>query len=749
MKKPSLQARGPHGLVQCLLLAALGTPFPALAAPPADSPYAADPQESYVQDETGEAIGSINNIMCIMSSMRPDLMVNQGVYAAMIDGNACEEQGGNGSTAPDYIRALVDAQRDSVSDPMSTRVWLENREDDQTIDIFVRIALSQGPSASLPYGAFRLDYGAAPMPGQSDPLMQGYLQSDANGLSFVERGNFDNPPRVTQLSLQAAPGGSGHGALRYPDWSTGQPRTMTFGYDATHFRRFDGTNDRCFTRSLAQAKTSVWRYGLYDEVTGERVDRNGGFPFVATIDGQRVHGYLGYHGLSAPPDALAGLVTGTTIERESHEGGTAQGYTLIRNGGKLMRHAMRTRPLVQADGLAFETWADPAWPNLPQEVSGRHVRMSWSESGQSFVIDARMNCDQNGCNLAELDAPVVVAGAAMASAVPHGLSGHAPQLNGQIHIPAEAMTDSSQSVRYRASQLVHPGELATGTALYCIDNCPTAPGLAQLAAGSAQDPHDGTAFRYEPVAAGAVRTYQVDSAGVLTESGQPVVFAGTEEDLRGTSYGWGIQSGRLVTDMAALECEQGAAMYCAHRADALDVYYTWETGPHPWNGYAGARDGEGQLVAFEAPLRVVWQVPADAGPYGDYAGKALVLQYSNFGDLHGLPSYCVDPATNAQVPCGTPNSRWVPVLSIPHDATDGAVTVEGGSDRYLVKWLNREVRFAPVAGGACAGITLGDVASLPGTDSLVDPSDPSSSAYIGPKPEVTDAPRIIHGVLQD
>ena len=127
----------------------------------------------------------------------------------------------------------------------------------------------------------------------------------------------------------------------------------------------------------------------------------------------------------------------------------------------------------------------------------------------------------------------------------------------------------------------------------------------------------------------------------------------------------------------------------------------------------------------------------------------MVLRYSGFGDLHGLPSYCVNPGTNETVPCGTANARWVPLLSIPDNTDHGIVTVEGESTRYLVKWLEREVRFAPTAGSACSAIALGDVNDLPGTDSIIDPSDPSSADYIGDKPQVSDAPRIINGVAQD
>ena len=76
--------------------------------------------------------------------------------------------------------------------------------------------------------------------------------------------------------------------------------------------------------------------------------------------------------------------------------------------------------------------------------------------------------------------------------------------------------------------------------------------------------------------------------------------------------------------------------------------------------------------------------------------------------------------------------------------------VTSGSTTYLVKWLEREIRFAKLDmtlnANACAGLTLPtNSITLPTAALLKDPSSPSSDIYIGSKPVVTDAPRVIHG----
>ncbi len=89
------------------LIAATGM---AAAAPPATSAYVTDAQNSQVQDATSQSIGQVNMITCVMSSMRPDALVNQGPYIALIDQNVCNaskqtstsnSSGGSATQAPE------------------------------------------------------------------------------------------------------------------------------------------------------------------------------------------------------------------------------------------------------------------------------------------------------------------------------------------------------------------------------------------------------------------------------------------------------------------------------------------------------------------------------------------------------------------------------------------------------------------------------------------------------------------------
>jgi len=159
-------------------------------------------------------------------------------------------------------------------------------------------------------------------------------------------------------------------------------------------------------------------------------------------------------------------------------------------------------------------------------------------------------------------------------------------------------------------------------------------------------------------------------------------------------------------------------------------------------------------VSFSSPLTAVFDVPSDATKYGLYAGASMNLQFLGFGDLNGIPGRCVDPYTNQEASCSS-STRWLPAFVM----EDGATVTIDGQTKY-VKWLERELRFAPANGTAASlGITLGSTSNIPAaitTTSCTDandtsnPCNPSNENYPGAfsKDDFKKAPSVIHGVVQ-
>ena len=74
-----------------------------------------------------------------------------------------------------------------------------------------------------------------------------------------------------------------------------------------------------------------------------------------------------------------------------------------------------------------------------------------------------------------------------------------------------------------------------------------------------------------------------------------------------------------------------------------------------------------------------WTIPANTNgalPYGTHAGSTIILHYSGFGHLGGVPGACLDADTYAEVAC-TGNARFVPAFTIP----DGTAAQPSGSER--------------------------------------------------------------------
>jgi hypothetical protein len=285
-----------------------------------------------------------------------------------------------------------------------------------------------------------------------------------------------------------------------------------------------------------------------------------------------------------------------------------------------------------------------------------------------------------------------------------------------------------------------------------VRDCPTAASMAAyFAPGGSQTPFVGnTANNFQPTLAANLVNYTSDAGNALLLDGAAaaVVLDADPEQLQDSQqFRNGLRTGKLFVNLADAECDLGSGTYCEWRVNNLDVYYQWETGPNPYNQFAAVKNSSGQFVNLDAPLQVNFAVPQGAA-FGVYAGKSIVLQYGGFGDLWGLPGICVSPQTNQEVACDGGEVRYVPSFVIPDNSTAGVVTANGTT--YLVKWLEREIRFARKNLTVCdaAGLTIPSGLTLPTAVDLKNPSDPTSDIYIGVRPVVTAAPRVIHGEVK-
>ena len=762
-----------YGTSVPLLLLATGSQM-ATAAPPAASAYFTDAQTSHVQDATSDSIGQVNMITCVFHSMRPDALVNQGAYVALIDKNKCDaakaSSAGNSSDssgasqAPEYMTAVVNSTRASNTAPMLVSAWISIDQDGTPVTVFAHLSATAAPTTSDPYGTFRLDY-CGKLASGGGCLMNGFMQAGNGTLGYYETdsgggGGGGGGSQVTALALSSVGTASGSGSVNVTQSSNNANTSVfDFAYNSSYFLRSDGNNSMCFSRDASDPNTgiSVWRYGLYDSVSGDRIARNSGFPIQYTSGGTTYQGYVGYYGLSSQPGAAA-PADGSTVAKIDYQNGSAStaSYSVVNKGGRLTRFRRQNTTLQLIDQVHFNAFiGNVAGSNLPH--SNTQYELYWDDASGQFIAVNEMQCSQNGCQTQPLGSPVAVDPAFWSSAS-MGIQGWSQSLGGDLFVDlANTGTPvDATAVAYHVQDLVYPDDSSLPSALYCVSNCPTAASVqSYLAQGSGTSPYLGATYNaWQPTTAPVAYTL---SGNVLLYLSAPVVDT-TAADYQGSQmYQNGVMSGRLVENLTDAQCgtdQSGNPQYCDWKMSSANVYYQWQTGPNSWDQFTAIKDSGGSFVHFDAPLNVSFKVPANSAanaPYGTYANTNLILQYGGFGDLWGIPGSCVSSIDNQVIDCNDPSgsARYVAAFAIPYDPNanprQGIVTTS--TKTYLVKWLDREIRFAQEPASTCSNAGLSTAhATLPDASGLQNPSDSSSAVYNGAEPTPTNtAPRVIQG----
>ena len=732
-------------------LVALAVPF-ALCAAPTSGAYVTDAQNTWVQDKVGDRIGTVNMIMCIIGSMRPDAMVNQGAYRALVDQNKCKGRGDSGKSgstnageanATNYMAAVVESTQASATDPLIMKAWItEEEEPGRKSNIYVYSVATAGKSAANPNGLFSITYCGKPAGVSGDEcFFKGVLKSDANGLSFYEaEPDEGRGAQETKLALQISGTDNGMGRLRYNE--QGAPADFTFAFDADNFRRADNAVDGCFARDKTVADYSTWRYGTYN-ADGSRLDAsNPGFPVKYVNGDSNYFGFWSFWGLWLPESALATVGTSGTLTR--HVGNEDQALTVIKRGGKLWKQVRQVSNLGNFKSASMMYWAQNDVGSLQR---GTNYELQWN--GTQLVAVGTQNCNQNGCSPQPISPAIELSAADFRTAGARMMPIFFPSGggNGAIAVPVAGNFAAESVLAYRTRSIVAPDATDAPASLVCLSNCLK----GDLAAAfQTQPPQPYDLQSWAPVLSTQATTYAFID-GMLKRGTSSINGASISKDSLGP-FGGGLSSGSLVaaTELAALRCNANAVpnaegeYLCPSLVDNAAVSYQWETGPNQWNQYFGAAG-----VTIDPPKQLSFAVSNDnirASDKAKYAGTTVPLQFSGFGELQGIPGHCVNPDTNLEVRCGQ-NLRWVPAF----DIVDGA-SVTNGSSTHYVKYLERELRLSRRLGAeeasckATLSLASAQALTLPDASSIV--VNPVATNGTEPTP-ANPKPAVIDGIVQN
>ncbi len=723
----------------------------AIQAAPTTGDYVNDPQSEYVQDRSLDRIATVNMIMCFVSKFRADAFVNQGEYLALIDQGKCESDKSSGETtsagadsAVTFAKVFASTTRASNSAAQIVRGRLFLSEEQGEITVFIYAELNEAPSATAPNGRFTMQFEGYSSADLNTKIFQGVLQANGSVLTFTETSLEGAQTVTTRLSL-SQDGTADTGSGRVVVSGGTENVDEAFAYNATHFFRGDSGNSMCFDRSRNNVDVSTWRYGVYN-MDGSRLTlSNPGFPLNYTptsgaFAGKQVWGFAGYYGIYFPDAVFEALKadSGAVLSRPDNNAT----YSLSTSPGKLTRLSKSQTTLSGVKGQPLRMFLNTGTSFLDTEIA-------WD--GTAFQKVREVRDASNG------QTSTAVSGTLTAQQLrdsgQFSLHGYSQSLGGevQIQVPSTGEFLASTPVVFRSRTQLTPAQTASLN-LRCVSQCP-ATGSALNDAATVYQDVDGSAFNFRPVPNASVVQYSF-SNGVM-QQGASSVDASASNNLNNSQFRWGVYSGSLfdVSDLADVQCDSsgnpspGGSHVCGFLVGDLNTVYQYETGPNPWNQYVGLTPvGSSTPVVFDAPKTFTFAITENNTTLSGtdtLVGSSIVLDYQGFGQLHGIPGSCVNPANNEKGACdSTTFTRYVPQFSI----QDGAIVNDGQND-YFVKYLDREVRLRNVAASTCTGLGL----SLPLSTALPSPATVNIKTLVGAVGDSVNqpsTPSVIHGVIQ-
>jgi hypothetical protein len=700
--------------------------------------YHVDETQTFVFEESADVLDTVNKILCMIGQSRPDLMLNEGNYNAQIDENKCGSGDGDSqSNAPDYEMWTVNATR-SKGEPMIVKAWVPDGDD--TINALMKVY--RKPSTEYPIGFFKMTFKGVKPDGTE--FMKGYMKtkktSGGTQLQFYQPMNVGETTYDFSVKVNFNSDGSGSGATLMPNWTgdnqANGDKSFQVAYNTDYFNKqktLNGVAQDAVCLDRNSYLTSVWRYGMYDS-NGARVAINSGFPITATASGTTYNGYIGYYGLWMP--SAAGVADNSTVTKMNYSNPDAAGdnYTVRSWGGKLTKWTKKTITLGSIKNIPLN-WRD-------RSDSYKEKRVYWD--GTNFKIDAVRN-NQN--NMWE---DVTVADLSINnSTVPYGFHFYSQALGGDGSIQLTYGTGGSWNVPnapadstyvvFNTRASVFPGDSAPSK-LACYERCPNPSTIASGNSSTAYLNFEGTdnasattayIYAFDNTTSGMVLKMDNNSSSVLLTS--------ANENLP-----WGVNSGILFDNTTAnfdsLRCSWDNDSICTWNArQALSTFYTWETGTKDWQKLTVLVDtSDNSSVKFDPPMSVKYTHSGTGSNSGkSYDNASFYLEYGGLGDLHGIPSFCVNKKTGVKGSCND-NSRWVNEIVIP--AGSLATQVKNGTTEYVIKPLEMEQQMQTASSTSvctAAGLSLGEVI-LPDSSGWTDPA-------IGPKPAVAGPPLVVGG----
>lgn len=367
--------------------------------PGADTDYGQAAVDVWVEDDSNDLLELPRQFACIISNTRPDV-TGTGNWEALIDEVDCGlesadenyERGGI-----DYARVIINSSRASDSDPQEVVAFFEGKN----MDYIAQVDVTQSPEQFAPYGEW---YFAAKL--EEEITVSGITANLGNyGGAFVDIGpgatdgtveiktgvGFDIPAVAQSLIPSDALPDSVASIIRFSGETLDEAvylgdtgsNLMAGRTNGTAFYRAtlssDGTSlvsgsGTCLARD--NVWENVYRYGLFDATSGDRVSMTGGFGFEFTNSGTTSRGYIGNWGVWLDSQSAIFTPSNRTqdITADGPNGDVAR--TLDWAPGKLIALDEVDNALLDGDAFSF----------FDQNNSWTHSVAVWNDTNTNFDV---------------------------------------------------------------------------------------------------------------------------------------------------------------------------------------------------------------------------------------------------------------------------------------------------------------------------------------------------------------------------
>jgi len=705
----------------------------------AGTDYTTDKTRAYVWDESMGPMQMVNQILCYVGQTRADQLVNQ-TYTALVDTARCErdeedsddmgQSSGNAET--EYQLWTIESTRETNDSPQRVRIWVpsEDSDSDDPMDqqsILVDVTIASSPSDELPFGDFNMSWkGVVDMNGNEMSTMQGTIQTVENQdgkLQFMFYNGSDMPgmdfsfSEAANVILDDADGTSGIGktATHRADPFFEFHSEFSVAYDPSRFLRGkdeneDGLPDAQLCNDRLNMDENVWRYNLYHQDSGDRVEMNSGFPFTAEVAGDQLDGYISYWGMWLPGDVDRSSIQTITRHDYSGEGNNAV-YDVIHTPGKLIKRSKSTIPLADLDGTHFNYWDNGEY--LVEYTTDAELNDGRIAGDAGFFKIAEISFNEGERQVTPID-PIFIDSDFM-----HFWS---ESLGGSIAY--DSFADPLNIVAFQEEFISGTdGSLfgsATVAQLDCYNDCLKAGITAEQLAGIGESPYYPNSE--DPTIPAVTYSFSASDLTLRDPEGNAVAML----DGENAADMWGMHSGAMV--LAGTVLDNPWDTY------NQEVSFVWETGPNDWNKMTFIREqGAAEFVQFDRPMQFLYTHSNDNdrnSADSQYAGQSYLLEYGGPGDLWGFPELEND-------------QRHMRAFSL----ADGSALSNQSGD-YVVKATELEKRMKALAVEACTtgdnAMTLNDALSI----ELPTSADVAPINFgLSDKPVVTDSPRVVGGEI--